>query len=436
MSILDRATEYAKKKMSPQQIAQQVQSGWVCCADIAAAIPPATMNALGQRAESGEVRDVALHTMLDLVPLASLSAKASQGLTPVSWFSGKGFRAAVNEGRADIMPCYYRDMPSLFRDYLEIDAFFAVVSPMDEHGYFSTGVTASYTPELFRKAKRIYLEVNPHMPHVPSAPTVHLSRVTALCEHAAPLPISPPATMDEVSRTIGHIVAGEVPNGACLQIGIGAIPDAVGLALREKRDLGIHTELFTDSMVALIECGAVTNERKPLHRGKSVATFTFGSQRIYRFVHENPSLLLLPVEQVNDPNVIAQLPHFISVNSALEVDFFGQVCAESMGTRHISGSGGQTDFARGAIQSPGGKSFIAFPSTAKGGTMSRIRSTLTPGALVSTSKNDVDYIVTEYGFAKLRGKTLSQRTKAMISIAHPDFRDELTFEAKQRNIII
>lgn len=221
-----------------------------------------------------------------------------------------------------------------------------------------------------------------------------------------------------------------------VQLGIGAIPEAVGLALKGKHNLGIHTELLTDSMVELVECGAVTNACKPIYRGKTVATLAFGSERVYRYIDNNPAVMMLPVDSVNDPAVIARHPNFISVNGALEVDFFGQVCAESMGTRHVSGSGGQADYVRGATQSSGGKSFIAFPSTASGGKISRITPTLTPGAIVTTSKNDVDYIVTEYGMAKLRGKSLSQRAKALIAIAHPNFREELTCQAKRQNIII
>ena len=429
--------EYLKKLTTPSLIVEQVQSDWTCCTDIAAAIPPALMNALGARAAGGALPGVSLHTMLDLMDLGSLSPQATeQGLTPVSWFSGARLRNAINEGRADIMSCYYRDMPQLFRDYVEVDALFAAVSPMDEHGYFSVGVVGSNSEVLIRKAKHIYLEVNANMPRALSAPMIHISQVTALCENNAPLPIMPPPVIDDISATIGGMIAEEVPNGATLQLGIGAVPEAVGLALKSKHDLGIHTELFTDSMVELIECGAVTNDKKPLHRGKTVATLAFGSQRIYDFIHENPSFLFLPVDYVNDPAVISQHPNFISINAALEVDFFGQVCAESMGTRHVSGSGGQVDYVRGATQSVGGKSFIAFPSTAKGGTVSRIAPTLTPGAIVTTSKNDVDYIVTEYGLAKLRGRTLSQRVKALISIAHPKFREELTFQAKKQNIII
>lgn len=430
------AEEYRRKRLAPENIAAQVAPGWQCFTDIAAAIPPAIMNAIGVCAATGAVHSIRWNTMLDLRPVAALTTEAAKGITPVSWFSGAGLKKAAVEGRGDLMPCYYRDVPSLMQEYAEIDAVFACVSPMDEHGYFSTGCSASYSEAILRKAKRIYLEVNEKMPRVFSAPLIHISQVTALCENTTELPILPPAELDEVSRTIGNYIAQEVPDGATLQLGIGAVPEAVGLALRSKHDLGIHTELLTDSMVELIECGAVTNACKPINRGRTVATLAFGSKRIYEYMDNNPALLMLPVDYVNEPTVIAQHPNFISVNAALEVDFFGQVCAESMGTRHISGSGGQVDYVRGATQSKGGKSFIAFPSTAKGGTVSRIVPMLTLGAVVTTSKNDVDYIVTEYGIAKLRGKTLSQRTKALISIAHPKFREELTFAAKAQNILI
>lgn len=428
--------EYEKKRCSPEEIAAQVRDGWVCCTDIGAVIPPVLLDALGARAAAGGLRDVTLHTMLDLQPFQALGPEAAAGITPVSWFSGGGLRTAAQEGRGDIMPCYYRDMPGLFRDYVQVDAFFAMVSPMDSHGWFSTGLSGSNSRELLKKAKHIYLQVNPNMPRALSAPMVHISQVTAWCEEATPLPLVPPAPVDEVSQTIAGLIAQEIPDGATIQLGIGAIPEAVGMALKDKHDLGIHTELFTDSMVELIACGAVTNARKPVYRGKSVATLAFGSERMYQYIHDNPAFMLLPVDEVNDPAVIARHPNFMSVNSALEVDFFGQVCAESVGTRHVSGSGGQADYVRGAVLSPGGKSFIAFPSTAKGGSVSKITATLTPGAIVTTSKNDVDYIVTEYGLAKLRGRTVSQRAKALISIAHPKFRDELTYQAKRQGLLV
>ena len=243
------------------------------------------------------------------------------------------------------------------------------------------------------------------------------------------------AAAGEVVHVVGRLLR-KLRGKAALQLGIGAIPDATGMALKAKHDLGIHTEMFTDSMVELIECGAVNNSKKQIHRGKTVTTFAFGSQRIYDFVDDNPSVEILPVDYVNDPNVICQNDNMISINAAVEVDLFGQVCAESVGTKHMSGSGGQIDYVRGACQSRGGKSFIAFTSTAKGGTISKIKSILTPGAVVTTSKNDVDYIVTEYGVAHLRGRSLGERARQLIAIAHPDFRDELTFEAKKRGIMI
>ena len=433
---MDYAAQYREKLRTPAAIAEMVESGWNCCTDIAAAIPPAMMDAIGRRAAQGGFSDVKWNVMLDLFKTPVLTAEAFPALTPVSWFSGAGLRTAINEGRGDCVPCYYRDVPSLIGAEDGVDAVFACVSPMDKHGYFSTGCSASYSQAILRRAKRIYLEVNDRMPRTLSAPLIHISQVTALCENSAPLPIIPAAHPDEVSLTIGKYIAEEIPDGATLQLGIGAVPEAVGTALRDKHDLGIHTELLTDSMVGLIECGAVTNDRKPLNRGKTVATLAFGSQRMYDYMDDNPALLMLPVDYVNDPQVIAQHPNFMSVNAALEVDFFGQVCAESLGTRHISGTGGQADYVRGAVCSKGGKSFIAFPSTAQGGKVSRIRPTLTPGAIVSTSKNDVDCIVTEFGIARLRGKSLSQRVKALVSIAHPAFRDELLHQAKAENILV
>ena len=433
MSFID---EYNNKLTTPEKIAAQIQPGWSCCTDIALAIPYTIYNAVGDCVKNDGLSGVTLHTMLATGALPFYSEEFKGKLTGVSWFSGGGARKAINEGYADIMPSYYRDMPLLFTKYVDTDAYCAVVSPMDKHGYFSTGCDGSISLALMKKAKHIYLEVNRNMPRALSAPAIHISQVTALCENDAELPVLPPTTLDNVSLTIGNLIAEEIPNGATLQLGIGAIPDAVGMALKSKRNLGIHTEMFTDSMVELLECGAVDNSRKPIHQGKTVTTFAFGSKRMYDFIDDNPSIEMLPVDYVNDPAIIAKHPNFMSINAALEVDFFGQVCAESIGTRHVSGTGGQVDYVRGAISSIGGKSFIAFPSTAMKETVSKIVSTLTPGAIVTTGKNDVDNIVTEYGIAKLRGRTLSQRTKALIAIAHPKFRDELTYAAKKQNIMI
>lgn len=435
MDATAQSAQYRQKLRTPAEIAAMIQPGSELLMEIALSQPREIIAALGARQAGAGGPDITVHSLLDLYPFPWFRPDSGSEVRGVSWFSGGQARAAVNGGFADVMPCYYRDIPSLLRLNPQIRTVCVAVSPMDKHGYFSMGTNNSAAADILTRADCIFLEVNRQMPRSLSAPVIHLSQVTALCECDYALPVSPPPVVDEVSARIGGAIAAEVPDGATLQLGIGAVPDAVGMALKDKHDLGIHTELFTDSMMELIECGAVTNARKPIHRGKSVATFAFGSKRIYDYVDDNPAIEILPVDYVNDPKVIARHPDFISVNAAVEVDFFGQVCAESVGTRHVSGTGGQVDYVRGAVESDGGKSFIAFPSTAKGGEVSRIRPTLTPGSIVTTSKNDVDCIVTEYGIARLRGRTLSQRTRALIAVAHPKFRDELTFEAKKAGIL-
>lgn len=429
-------TQYESKKTTPERIVQHVESGWVCGSDIGLSIPPAIIAALDKHVKENNITDISYHTMLDWFPMGMYEEEYRQNMTGVSWFSSSYARKAVNQGYADVMPAYFHDIPGLIEQQERLDAIFLCVSPMDENGNFSTGPAASLSEALIKRADRIYLEVNQNIPRSVSGPAVNLSQVEALCENHVELPDIPRPELDEVSKQIARYIAEEIPDESVIQFGIGAIPDAVGAALQEKRDLGIHTEMFTESMIDLLESGAVTNEKKSLHRGKTVASFAFGSKRVYDYIHENEAVKMLPIQQVNDPFIIRQMPSFMSINSAVEIDMYGQVCAESLGTKHFSGTGGQVDFVRGSVLSPGGKSFLAFPSTAKNGTVSRIKSTLTPGAIVTTSKNDVNYIVTEYGIANLRGKTVRERTKALIGIAHPKFREELLFEAKKRNILI
>ena len=429
--MADYKAMYQAKLRTPAQVAEQMESGWVIGSDSAVSQPVGLIEAFAKRAADGAVTDVKIHTMLDANPMPFYVDDSLFGkMTGISWFSSGGARKAINAGYADLIPAYYRDMPKAIRANYSYDAFIISVSPMDSHGYFSLATTSSFSEAMIDKAARIVVEVNDQQPRALCNTQIHVSRVTAIVENSHPLPVLKPPVIDDVSRRIGELIAEQIPDGACIQLGIGAIPDATGMALKAKKDLGIHTEMFTDSMVELLECGAVNNSKKQIHRGKTVTTFAFGSQRIYDFIHDNPCMEILPVDYVNDPNVICQNDNFI------EVDLFGQVCAESVGTKHMSGTGGQVDYVRGACQSKGGKSFIAFSSTAKGGTISKIKNILTPGAIVTTSKNDVDYIVTEYGLAHLRGETLSSRARQLIAIAHPDFRDELTFEAKKRGILI
>ena len=435
--MTDYKALYAKKLMTADAVAEQVQSNWLFGMDTGPSQTPAIMAAVANKIRNSDITGVKVQTLLDVYPFEFYADDSLKGkMTGYSWFSSGGARKAVNAGYAGILPAYYRDVPRHIRVEYEYDAFCVSVSPMDSHGYFSLANNGSYAEAMMDKAKRIFVEVNDQQPRCLCGTQIHVSQVDAIVEFNHELPVLPPVVIDETSRTIGNLIAEQIPDGACIQLGIGAIPDATGMALKAKHDLGIHTEMFTDSMVELIECGAVNNSKKQIHRGKSVTTFAYGSKRIYDYIDDNPAIEILPVDYVNDPAVICKNDNMISINAALEVDFFGQVCAESVGTKHMSGSGGQIDYVRGACQSKGGKSFIAFTSTAKGGTISKIKPILTPGAICTTSKNDVDYIVTEYGIAHLRGRSLGERTKQLIAIAHPDFRDELTFEAKKRGILI
>jgi len=427
---------YKQKLLTSAQLAELFEPDWKCCSDVAVSVPQMIYKALGVRARNGGIVNVTMNTFLDVVDIDCYDKNLSDKLHGVSWFSGASARKAVNGGYADFMPVSYNDMPRIIREYSDIDVFCVAVSPMDKHGYFSMGCSGSNTFAMMRKSKRIFLEVNSNMPRSLSAPIIHISQVDALCETDIPLPTLPIVEPDETSIAIASYIAEEVADGATIQLGIGSIPNAVVSALKNKKELGIHTEMLTDGMIELLECGVVTNTRKPIHVGRTVTTFALGSKHMYEYIDDNPAIEMLPVEYVNNPTVIAKHPNFVSVNAALEVDFYGQVCAESVGTRHISGTGGQIDYVRGAIASKGGKSFIAFPSTAKNETISKIAPTLTPGAIVTTGKNDVDCIVTEYGIAKLRGQSLANRTKALIAIAHPKFREELSFQAKKQNILI
>lgn len=435
--MTDYQKMYQEKLTTPDKIARQVQSGWLLGMDTATSQTPAIMTAIAEHIRNSDITGVKVQALLDAYPFEFYTDPTLAGkMTGYSWFSSSAARKAVNAGYADIIPAYYRDFPTRIRTEYDYDAVCVEVAPMDRHGYFSLALNGSYIDAMLDKTKRIFLEVNDRQPRGLCGSLIHISQVDAIVEYNHDLPVLPPVQLDEVSKTIGGLIAERIPDGACLQLGIGAIPDATGMALKSKHDLGIHTEMFTDSMVELIECGAVNNSKKQIHRGKIVTTFAFGSQRIYDYIDDNPAVEILPVEYVNDPDVICQNDNMISINAAVEVDLFGQVCAESVGTKHMSGSGGQIDYVRGACQSRGGKSFIAFTSTAKGGTISKIKPILTPGAVVTTSKNDVDYIVTEYGVAHLRGRSLGERARQLIAIAHPDFRDELTFEAKKRGIMI
>ena len=428
---------YEEKKMDAAKVAMYVKSGDVCAAPSALQMPKAICTAIGDRARKGEVEGVLHHQTLCSEYAPFLDPELKGKYDYISWFTGGVSRKAVQEGRYTYIPSHYSFMPKYWREVQpKLDILCTQVSPMDKHGYFSCPSGAAELEAMKERAGIILLEVNAQMPRAAGNCLIHISQVTALCEVSQPLFALQSAAMTETDKIIGQRIVDEVANGATLQLGIGGIPNAVGVLLQGKSDLGIHTEMFTDSMVDLIHCGAVTNMKKPIHKGKTIATLAMGTQKMYDYIHDNPAYEMHPVDYTNNPGIIAQHDNFVSVNACIEIDLFGQVCAESLGTTHYSGSGGQVDFVRGANLSKGGKGFIVMTSTAKGGAISKIKPVLTPGSIVTTTKNDVDFLVTEHNIVRLKGQTASARAKMIISLAAPEFRDELLFEAKKMHLIV
>ena len=346
-------------------------------------------------------------------------------------FVGGTTRAAVAEGRGDFTPCFFSDVPGFFESTLPVDVALVTVTPPDENGKCSLGVSVDYTLAAVKHARTVIAQVNARMPFTCGPSVVDVTDIDCFVLHDAPIiPLAPPK-IGPVEEAIGKNVASLVRDGDTLQLGIGAIPDAVLQFLKDKKDLGIHSEMFSDGVVELAEAGVITNARKTLHPGKYVATFLMGTQRLYDFVDRNPAVYLAPVDYVNDPFVIAQNDNMVSINSCVQVDLMGQIASESIGPTQISGTGGQVDFIRGAARSRGGRAIIAMPSTVKG-KVSKIVPLLDEGAAVTTGRCDVDYVVTEYGVAHLKGHTLRDRARALIEIAHPDFRPGLKAEYERR----
>ena len=343
-------------------------------------------------------------------------------------FISANVRQAVNEGRADFTPCFLSEIPGLFRSgILPLDVALIQVSPPDEHGFCSFGVEVGVTKTAAETAKIVIAEVNDRMPRTLGDSFIHVSKLTHIVPVSYPLPEHRMGDITELERKIGYHCASLIEDGSTMQMGIGGIPDAVLTFLGNKKDLGIHTELFSDGVIDLVERGIINGERKTLHPGKIVAGMMLGTQRLYDFVHDNPIIELHPSEYVNDPFRIAQNDRMVAINSAIEVDLTGQVCADSIGPRLYSGVGGQVDFIYGASRSKGGKPIIGMPSSAvvKGQLTSKIVPMLKHGAGVVTTRNHVHYVVTEYGIADLYGKTIRQRARALIDVAHPQFREEL-----------
>jgi acyl-CoA hydrolase len=392
--------------------------------------PPTLLQALSEQHQ--RFSDIKVAQILAMRKYGYFDAACRPHVRHAALFFGGASRPGGQGGWCDFIPNYFSEIPALIeRGLMPADVVFAMASPMSPHGFFALSLGTDYTMAAVAKARAVVLEVNPNVPFTHGQCHVHISQVTALVESEDPILEVGLPKIGPVQEAIGALVAEQIEDGSTLQIGYGGIPDAVVMQLTNKRDLGIHTEMIGDGILKLVESGAVNNSRKTLLPGKMVATFALGSRRLYEFMHQNPMLEMHPSNFTNDPYVAGQNDKLVSINASLQVDLLGQCGSESIGHLPYSGTGGQVDFVRAANRSRGGKSFIVLPSTAKDGTVSRIVPTLSPGTHATTSKNDVNYVVTEWGVAQLRGKSAKQRAQALIAIAHPDFRPGLREEANK-----
>lgn len=423
-------SDLAAKVVDAATAVSHVQDGDTIVVPIGAGEPPTLLEALSERRQ--ELHGVTVFQLLALKAYAYFDEHTADNIRHSTPFIGGASRKAVNEGWADFVPAHFSDLPGLFRSgQLATDVVFAQCSPMDEHGFFALGVSTDYTHAAISRARTVVLEVNEKVPFTYGNCHVHLSHVAAVIESRHPIVTLPLSRVGEVEKAIARNVAELIPDGATLQIGIGSIPDAVVAQLMHKNDLGLHTEMMGDGALALIEAGVVNHSRKNINRGKAVATFALGSERLYQWMHHNPSIEMRPVDEVNTPAVAHRNENLHSINSTMALDLTGQCASEGVGTRAYSGTGGQFDFIRAANLSKGGHSIIAVPSTAKGGSLSTIVATLAPGTPITALRNDVNYVCTEFGIAKLRGASLNARAEQLIAIAHPDFRDQLSEQAKE-----
>jgi acyl-CoA hydrolase len=377
---------------------------------------------------------VRLHQMLPLRDRAYFEGEVP-GVRHVSWFLSPHDKDAFHRGACDLVPNNFSEVPALMRHALADPLVIVAASPPDRHGWFSLGVNSEYSAAMIGELP-FFLEVNARMPRTYGENQIHVSQIAGWCEADYPLIELPGRAARDEDRRIAELVAERIPDGATIQAGIGAIPDLVLGLLGDHRELGVHTELLGTGFVDLIEAGVVTGSRKRTHRNKAITTSAAGSARLYEFVAENPGVEFWPVDQTNDPKLVAAEPNFHAVNATIEVDFLGQCASESLGSDYWSSSGGQPDFARGAVLSEGGQAFIVLHSTTGDGASSRIVPRLHPGAAVTTFKNIVDKVVTEWGVAELRGSSIAERTRRLIDIAHPDFREELTAEAQRCGYLV
>lgn len=428
--MLDRKS-YEHKIVSADEAATYIESNMSIVLGHAASTPTAVLEVMTKNKEN--YHNVEIIHMLCLGKGDYLAEEMIGHFRHNAIFVGGNSRQAVNENRADYTPCFFNEVPSLFREgHIPIDCALIQVSPPNDEGYCSFGLSTDYTKPAAECASLVIAEMNTQMPVVFGDNFIHVDELNYIVETNHPLHELAPPKIGALEQLIGENCAALIEDGSTLQLGIGAIPDAVLMFLKDKKDLGIHTEMFSDGIIDLVESGVINNSKKTLHKGKLISTFLMGTKRLYDFVDNNPMVELYPVDHVNNPAVIMQNDQLVSINSCIQVDLMGQVASESIGLRQFSGVGGQVDYVRGASMSKGGKSIIAIPSTASKGKVSRIVPFLTEGSAVTTSRNDVHYIVTEYGVANLKGRTLKQRAKLLIEIAHPDFRESLENAYEER----
>ncbi len=417
----------------PADVLDHVTPGTQIIVPLANGEPTAVLDALEAAAAASDDRvdDVRIHQMHAIHDRPYLRGEYGTRLKNISYFLSHVTRPQFAAGHVGLVPAHFSEVYALMRMRTDDPLVVAAASPPDRHGYFSLGVSADYTASFIGRS-RMFLEVTDAMPRTFGRNQVHMSQVVGWCRSDRPLVEMAPVEPGPTDCKIAELVAERIPDGATIQTGIGAIPNAIMTSLADHRDLGIHTELLSDGVIDLMESGVVNGVKKRLNRTKTVGTFALGTARLHEFLHENTAIELHAVRYVNDPRIIANETNFVSINATLTVDFLGQCASETIGGRYYSSSGGQNDFARGAMYSDGGQGFVVLHSTTSNGA-SRIVPQLAAGDVVTTPKNTVDKIVTEYGVAELRGKSIKERAEALIAIAHPDHRDELTAAAEAFN---
>ncbi len=428
---------YEERKCTADEAVKSIKSGDKVVFAHAVAEPPVLVEAMVKNAKS--YKNVTVSHMVTLGKGEYSKKEYEENFTFNGWFTSPSTRGSIAEGHGEFTPVFFHEVPSFIRKGIfDIDVFMVMVSPPDEHGYCCVGVSSDYTMQGIKSAKIVLAQVNDQVPVVFGDTFVHVSEIDKFVEASSPLPEIPLPKIGEVEAAIGKNCASLIEDGATLQLGIGAIPDAVLSQLKDKKNLGIHSEMISDGVVDLYEAGVIDCSKKAIDNGKMIVTFLMGTKRLYDFADKNPMVQMRTVDYVNNPVVVAQSSEIICINACLEVDFLGQVVSDSIGTRQFSGVGGQVDFVRGAAMSLDGKgkAIIAMPSVAvnkkDGSKKSKIVPYIAEGAAVTTSRHDVDYIVTEYGIAEMKGKTMKERARALVNIAHPDFREELKVEFEKR----